>query len=236
LGASFQTTRWSLILEAASGRDDAARAALGDLCAAYWDPVHDYVRRKGVPEDEARDVTQAYFAALIDKEVLCELRPEAGRFRAFLYVSVRNFLSHWREAARAAKRGAGRATVSLDWLKESGSLEPAGPDSVEREFDRRWAKTVVDRTLTALEREFEDHDDQGRFALLRPHLLDDQPGVGYAEIAERLDVTPAAVKSMVRRLRKRLGMLLRMEVGRTVEDPEQVDDELRFLLQTLSGS
>ena len=234
MGASFQTTRWSLILEAASGRDEAARTALGDLCAAYWAPVHDYVRRRGVPEDESLDVTQAYFAALIDKKFLRDLRPEAGRFRAFLYVSVRNFLSHWREAARAAKRGAGRALVSLEWLTESGAVEPAGPDSVEREFHRRWARTVVDRTLAALERDFEAHDPQQRFALLRPHLLGDGPAVTYAEIAARLDVTEGAVKSMVRRLRKRFGVLLRAEVARTVDDPEQVDDEIRFLLLALS--
>jgi RNA polymerase sigma-70 factor (ECF subfamily) len=230
---SFQTTRWSLVLEAASGRDETARAALGDLCAAYWAPVHDYIRRRGVSGDEARDITQAYFAALIDKQFLRDLRPEAGRFRAFLFVSVRNFLSHWREAARAAKRGAGRAPISLEWLKDSGSAEPAGLDSVEREFHRRWARTVVARTLAALEREFEASDPQQRFALLRPHLLGDGPAVAYGEIAARLEVSEGAVKSMVRRLRKRFGMLLRAEVARTVDDPDQVDDEIRFLLRAL---
>jgi len=234
VGTSFQTTRWSLILEAASGRDEAAREALGDLCAAYWAPVHEYVRHRGVREDESRDVTQAYFAALIDKEFLRDLRPEAGRFRAFLCVSVRNFVSHWREVARAAKRGAGRAQVSLEWLTDHGVAEPAGPDSVEREFHRRWAKTVIDRTLAALERDFEANDPQQRFALLRPHLLGDGPEVTYADIAARLDVTEGAVKSMVRRLRKRFGMLLRAEVARTVDDPDQVADEIRFLLRVLS--
>lgn len=235
MGRPFQTTRWSLILEAASGNDPGARAALGDLCAAYWDPIHDHVRRRGVPAEEARDVTQAYFAALIDKEFLRDLSPEAGRFRAFLFVSVRNFLSHWREAARAAKRGGGRVEVSLDGLAERGSSDPAGPDSVEREFDRRWARTVVERTLAALAGEFEKDGADGRFAMLRPHLLGDGPVAAYAEIAERLGVTEGAVKSMVRRLRKRFGVLLRAEVGRTVEDPGQVDDEIRFLLRALSG-
>jgi RNA polymerase sigma-70 factor (ECF subfamily) len=234
VGVSFQTTRWSLIFEAACGRDEAARAALGDLCTSYWAPVHDYVRRRGVPDEEARDVTQAYFAALIDKQFLRDLKPEAGRFRAFLYVSVRNFLSHWREATTAAKRGAGRAPVSLEWLTDGGAVEPAGPDTVEGEFHRRWARTVVDRTLAALERDFEASDPQQRFALLRPHLLGDGPVVAYAEIGARLDVTEGAVKSMVRRLRKRFGALLRAEVARTVDDPDQVDDEIRFLLRVLS--
>lgn len=236
MGRPFQTTRWSLILEAASGDEAGARAALGELCAAYWDPIHDHVRRRGVPNEEASDVTQAYFAALIDKGFLRDLSPEAGRFRAFLFVSVRNFLSHWREAARAAKRGGGQVEVSLDWLSEQGSADPAGPDSVEREFDRRWAHTVVERTLAALASEFEKEGDEGRFALLRPHLLGDGPGAAYAEIALRLGVTQGAVKSMVRRLRKRFGVLLRAEVGRTVDDPEQVDDEIRFLLRALAGS
>ncbi len=234
MGAPFQTTRWSLIVEAASGDDRAARAALGQLCAAYWEPVHDYVRRRGVPPEDARDVTQAYFAALIDKEFLRDLRPEAGRFRAFLFVSVRNFVSHWREAARAAKRGGGRVPVSLEWLRESGGAEPAGPDSVEREFHRRWARTVIDRTLAALAAELDGAGDAGRFALLRPHLLGDGPAAGYTEIAARLGVTEGGVKSMVRRLRKRFGVLLRAEVGRTVDDPARIDDEIRLLLQALS--
>jgi len=236
LGTRFQTTKWSVVIAAGRGDADASREALSSLCAAYWFPVYGFVRGQGHNEEDARDLTQSYFATLLDKNFLEGLEPDAGRFRSFLLVSIRNFLHNERDRERAAKRGGGREPLSLDTAdaEQRFNREPSAADSAEERFERRWALTVVRRAVSRLEREFEESGQPERFRLLRGHLIGDGPTVPHDRIARELEMTETAVKSMVRRLRKRFGVVLRAEVSQTVERREDVDDEIRYLLRVLS--
>jgi RNA polymerase sigma-70 factor (ECF subfamily) len=237
VGARFQTTKWSVVIAAGRDDPDESREALSSLCDAYWYPVYGFVRRQGHNEEDARDLTQSYFATLLDKNFLGGLRPEAGRFRSFLLVSIRNFLHNERDRERAAKRGGGQTSLSLDTANAEDRirLEPAAPDSPEEQFERRWAMTVVQRTLQRLEREFEEGGQTDRFRMLRGYLIGDAPTLPYDRLARELEMTETAVKSIVRRLRKRFGVLLRAEVTQTLDRREDVDDEIRYLLRVLSG-
>jgi RNA polymerase sigma-70 factor (ECF subfamily) len=237
VGGRFQTTRWSIVLQAGEGEPGASREALAELCEAYWYPAYAFVRGQGHAEDEARDLTQSYFAALLDKGFLRDLRPELGRFRSFLLVSIRNFLHNERDRERAAKRGGGAPPVSLDVEVAERRLagERSSDLSPERGFEVRWALTVVRRAMRRLEQELTTAGQEERFRLLRGFLVGDAPSLSYAEIAGRLDLTENAVKSMVRRLRRRYGVVLRAEVAQTIGRREDVDEELRHLLRTLES-
>lgn len=223
------------MLAAGSGGGPASRDALADLCGAYWYPVYGFVRGQGYGEEDARDLTQAYFSTLLEKDVLNGVRPELGRFRSFLLASLRNFLSHERDRERALKRGGSVRPVPIDtdeaerWI----SFERAGERSPETSFELRWAKTVVRRSMIRLQREFDEAGQSERFELLRGFLMDDAPTRTHEEIARRLDVSVNGSKSMVLRLRKRFGVLLRAEVAQTVARQEETDEELRHLLRTL---
>jgi len=236
LGARFQTTKWSVVIAAGRDNTDASREALSALCSAYWYPIYGFVRSQGHHEEDARDLTQSYFATLLDKSFLEGLKPEAGRFRSFLLVSVRNFLHNERDRERAVKRGGGREPLSLDTAdaEQRFHLEPPSPDSPAERFERRWAMTVVQRALRRLEHEFEESGQPDRFRLLRGYLIGDAPTLPHDRVARELELTATAVKSMVRRLRKRFGVVLRAEVSQTVDRREDVDDEIRYLLRVLS--
>jgi len=223
------------VLQAGEDESGASSHALAELCEAYWYPVYGFVRGQGCTEDDARDLTQAYFAALLDKGFLRDLRPEAGRFRSFLLVSIRNFLSNQRDWDRAQKRGGGAHPVSLDIQEAEQRLvgEPSVDSSPDRSFEVRWALTVVRRSMERLEEEFVAADQGERFTLLRGFLIGDAPTLSYENIAARLELSENAIKSMVRRLRKRFGVLLRAEVAQTIDRREDVDEELRYLLRTL---
>ena len=233
----FQTTRWSVVLQAGEDEGGASSDALAELCEAYWYPVYGFVRGQGATEDDARDLTQAYFAALLDKRFLKDVRPELGRFRSFLLVSIRNFLSNQRDWDRAKKRGGGAQPVSLDVQKAERRMagERSADPSPDRSFEIRWALTVVRRSMKRLEKEFVAVDQGARFTLLRGFLIGDSPTLSYEDIAERLELSENAVKSMVRRLRKRFGVVLRAEVAQTIDNREDVDEELRYLLRTLES-
>ena len=233
----FQTTRWSVVLQAGEAETGEPGEALAELCEAYWYPVYGFVRSQGYVEDDARDLTQSYFATLLDKNFLRDLRPELGRFRSFLLVSIRNFLSNQRDRDRAEKRGGGARPVSLDVEKAERRMaaERSVDPSPDRNFEVRWALTVVRRSMGKLEEEFEAADQGARFAMLRGFLIGDAPTLSYGGIAARLDLSENAVKSMVRRLRKRFGVVLRAEVVQTIDRREDVDEELRYLLRTLES-
>lgn len=233
----FATTRWSLIRAAGGADGDRAREALATLFEGYWFPVYAFIRGQGFSDADAEDLAQDYFATMLEKGGLERLRPEAGRFRSFLLVSIRNFLNNVRDHRRALKRGGGKRVVSLDAPEAEARLrrEPVDRgDDAGRVFERHWAATVVWRTVERLEGEFERAGQAERFRLLRGHLTGDEPGLPYAELAERLSLTEAGVKSLVHRMRKRFGVLLRGEVLHTVGDVKDVDDEMRHLLRILA--
>jgi RNA polymerase sigma factor (sigma-70 family) len=233
----FNTTNWSLIVRAASADDEEARLALALLCEAYWYPVYAYIRRQGSSAADAEDLTQGYFARFLEKGVIRDVRPERGRFRAFLLVSVRNFLNNERDRERAAKRGGGRRLLSLDAdrAEERLAAEPQDPVTPEILFERSWAQTVIGRVHERLELEAARRGTAERLARLRPFLAGSEPEGTYAAIAQEWGVGESAVRVALHRLRRQFAAILRQEIGRTVESVAEIDDEIRYLLGVLGS-
>ena len=231
MGAKIATTQWSQVLAARDGSDTDARAALESLCRTYWQPLYSYIRHQGHPPEEARDLTQGFFAEFLEKDFLSDVDPDKGRFRAFLLASLRHYLSHVRDHQRALKRGGGITTLSLD--TEAGEagyvLEPAEELTPIDVYERRWALTVLERAASRLQQESGDPD-SNYYADLKQYLTSGEPQVPYRETASALGISESAVKSAVHRLRKRLGQCLRAEVAETVSKVAEVDDEVRHLL------
>ena len=233
----FQTTRWTLVLKARDVTSEESRAALSELCEAYWYPLYAFVRREGHQPDDAMDLTQGYFATLLEKDYLKDVRPEAGRFRSFLLTSLKHFLYNDWDRRKALKRGGGIDQISLDACEAERrfALEPTSGETPENLYERQWAATVLDRTLASLEAEYTESDTAERFRALRGYLIGDSSGDPYSQIAEKLDMSIAAVKVAVHRLRKRFGQTLRVEIAEIVADPKDVDDEIRYLLTVVES-
>jgi RNA polymerase sigma-70 factor (ECF subfamily) len=233
----FATTNWSLVLRAAT--DDAEAAlAMAILCEAYWYPVYAFVRSQGHSPEDAQDLTQGYFARFLEKGFIQEVRPEYGRFRAFLLASARNFLHNQRDRERAAKRGGGRRLVSLDAATAERTYEQKVADRTTPEdlFERAWARTLFDRVSEQLQQSAERRGRGPRVARLRPHLTATEPATPYAEIAAEWGKGEPAVRTAMNRLRKEFAALLRDEVRRTVSDDTAVDEEVRYILGVLAES
>jgi RNA polymerase sigma factor (sigma-70 family) len=233
----FVTTRWSLVLKAGRPDSSRSRAALEQLCRSYWHPLYHYVRRRGYRPEDAQDLTQSFFARLLERDSLAHADPKRGRFRSFLLASLKNFLGDEWDKARARKRGGGQAALSLDFETEERqlSLEPADPRTPESVFERRWAIALLDQVYRRLETEFASVGKAGQFAALRVTLTAPRGSTPYAELAGRLGMSEGAVKVAVHRLRQRYRALLRDTIADTVSGPEEVEDELRHLLQVLAG-
>jgi len=235
MSGKVATTQWSQVLAARDGSDTEARAALESLCQTYWQPLYAYIRHQGSSPDEARDLTQGFFAEFLEKEFLSSVDPEKGRFRSFMLASLRNFLSHERDRERALKRGGGTLTLSLDVeAGEAGySIEPTEELTPEDVFEYRWAMTVLDRAVDRLQLESEEAGTAFQFENLQQYLTDRGPQLPYRDTATALGMSEAATKSAVQRLRRRLGRCLRTEIAETVANPADVDDEVRNLLSKL---
>jgi len=233
--ARFSGTRWSLVLAAADSRNPDSAAALEELCAAYWYPVYAFVRRCGFQAEDARDLTQGFFAELLEKRTLKAVRRERGRFRSFLLAALKFHLSHERERAGAQRRGGGITPVRLDADTAEGRyrLEPADPQTPETLFERHWALVLLERALDRLRRELEQAAHPERSLRLVACLGGDAHAPRYKEVAAELGMTESAVKVAVHRLRGRYRELLRDEVLQTVDDPAKVGDELRHLYSAL---
>ena len=233
--SGFPTTAWTVVSRARSGVDSEAREALAFLCAAYWLPLYSFARRLGHTSEDALDLTQGYFAVLIEKDYLADVRLREGRFRAFLLTSFRHFLSKERDRARALKRGGGRVLLSIDAQEAEGRHADEPLDTLDPEalFERRWAFTVLERAMTRLRHEFASTGRTAEFEQLEAYLTGSEPNAPYQNVAARLGTTEGAIKKMVHRLRRRYGVLLREEIAATVADPEEIDAELRHLLATV---
>jgi len=233
----FCTTHWSVVL--AAGRTDTgqASAALESLCRAYWRPVYAYTRRHGHDLESSRDLTQEFFARLLEGNWLRPADPQRGRFRSFLLRCLSRFLvDEWRRAT-ARKRGGGLALFSLDEAREEerNAFEPVDTFTPEQAYDRQWAEAMVARANARL-RESYEHDGQGnRFEALKCYLAADQEPLSYADVAAGLGLTVSAVKSAIYKLRQRYGDAIRAEIAETVSRPEEVETELRYLLEALGG-
>jgi len=227
----FQTTQWSVVLKAGSGEGEHA-TALATLCQDYWRPVYAYIRWRGHDAEAARDLTQGFFAALLERKGLETARRERGRFRDFLLASVKNFLAHEREREHAQKRGGGRIPVRIDSDPEIsfvGFPAPATEETPETIFERRWAITLLDQAMLDLAADMRGAGSVERFETLRPYLVSDTEPP-HADLAHGLRMTESAVRVALHRLRQRFGAALRERVAQTLEDPSRVDDELRYLI------
>jgi RNA polymerase sigma-70 factor (ECF subfamily) len=236
--AEFPSTQWSLIAAAAATKDEQSAAALADLCSRYWYPVYAFIRRRGARAEDAADLTQEFFATLLEKDYLEDVDPLRGRFRSFLLIAVARFVSKQRDKAAAQKRGGGRQILSLD-LQEGErryTREPIHDWTPERVFDRKWAVTVLDQTLASLR---EEHDATGKgeqFERLKVYLTGDAGALPLAQLAEQLGTTEGAVKVAIHRLRQKYRDRLRKLVAQTVAKPDDVEDELRQLLAALRSN
>ncbi|MBL9139373.1 MAG: sigma-70 family RNA polymerase sigma factor [Verrucomicrobiales bacterium] len=232
----FRTTHWSVVLAARDSQQPEAQAALARLCQTYWYPLYCCVRRHGRSPEDAQDLTQAFFAKLIEKNQIALADQERGRFRTFLLRSLENFLRSEYEKTTTQKRGGGREIVSWDaqTAEDRYLSEPATELSPEQLFERRWASTLITETLTRLRRELSVSGRDELFDRLEPHLWGDDTSTPYAAIAAELDMTVVAVKVTVHRLRSRYRNLLREQIAETVAVPEEVEDEMRRLFQVLT--
>jgi DNA-directed RNA polymerase specialized sigma24 family protein len=236
----FATTRWSLVLQAKDRLAPDANEALADLCRAYWYPLYVLIRRRSRDGHEAQDLTQSFFARLLEKDFLGDVDPARGRFRAFLLAAVKHFLANEWDKDHAQKRGGGCRVVSLDarsfdW--DSGEsrylLEPVEYLTAERVFERQWALALLDRVLSRLRDEQIDADKLSAFEVLQPFLSIDREAANYAQAAGQLGTTESAARVAAHRLRKRYRELLRDEIAHTVAGPEEIEDEIRYLFQAL---
>ena len=233
----FATTHWSVVLTAAREDSQGARPALEQLCRTYWYPLYAFARRTGCSPDDAKDLTQGFFAKLLEKQYLADVDPELGRFRSFLLASFKHFAVHERDRARAKKRGGGHVAVTIEVQDAEAryALEPVHNTTAELIFERRWALTLLERILDRLGDEYAAAGKADRFEQLKGVLTGDAALSAYAVIGNHLDLSEGAVKVAAHRLRRRYRKLLRAEIARTVLSPHEVDDELRHLLNVLSG-
>jgi RNA polymerase sigma-70 factor (ECF subfamily) len=233
----FATTHWSLVVAARDGSASEAREALAALCGTYWYPLYAFIRRQGHGADEAQDLTQGFFAQLLERDFLDSVDRAKGRFRSFLLAACRHFLANEYDRARAQKRGGGRAMLSLDFQAAEGrySLEPAHELTPEKVFDRHWALTLLDQVLSRLRDEFTRAEKAGLFERLKGYLTGERSAGPYAQAAAELDMTEGALKVAVHRLRRRYRELLQEEIGRTVSDPAEVKEEIADLFAALGG-
>jgi RNA polymerase sigma-70 factor (ECF subfamily) len=229
----FPQTRWSVVLAAYDPNDSSrAATALDALCRAYWFPLYVYVRRRGVSPEDAEDLTQGYFAALIERNYLAQANRERGRLRSFLLTTLKHYLADEWGKASAQKRGCGQRLVSIDAAaaEQRYAMEPADEESPDRLFDRRWALTLLDNVLTALRADYVSTGQERVFEGLKKFLAWNSANEAYRETAVELGMKENAVRVAVFRLRRRYGDLLREQVADTVTSPDEVPAELDHLL------
>jgi RNA polymerase sigma-70 factor (ECF subfamily) len=233
-GAAFTTTHWSVVL-AAQGRSPAAEEALEKLCRTYWRPIYGFVRRQGVKPEEAKDLTQGFFALLLERRDLETVRKEKGRLRSYLLTSLKHFLTNERNRAIAIKRGAGQRLIPLEDLRERErvgfeSSETLAPDQV---YERRWALSVLDQVLARLGAEYRAAGNVQLFDRLQKFLTDEPDRLSPAATAREFGMTESAVRQASYRMRQRYRQLLREEIAHTVMALGDIDDELRHLVAVL---
>jgi len=234
---SFATTRWSIVLSAGQRASAESDDALAELCGRYWYPLYAYVRRHVANAEEARDLTQEFFARLLEKNLLAYADPARGRFRSFLLTASRNFLVNEWQRGRAQKRGGGKPTLSLDYAGAESRYqrEPGDPWTAERLYDRQWALTLLERVLENLRAEHVAAGKGERFEHLKPFLAGMPPHVLQADAARSAGLSEGAFKVALCRLRDRYRELLREEVAQTLDEGADVGDEIRTLFCSLGG-
>lgn len=231
----FATTRWTLVLAAGDAGAAEGREALEQLCRAYWFPLYAYIRRRGHDAHAAEDLTQGFFARLLERNDLARLTREGGKFRSFLLTTLNHFLANEHERNQALKRGGGRPLLSLDddSAEDRYLREPAHAESPDRLYERQWALALMEGAFMRLEAEQASTGKAATFAALRPFLSREPDPGEYAPLAARLELAPGTLAVQVHRLRERYRQLVRAAVADTVDNPLDVDAEMRHLRAAL---
>ena len=232
----FATTRWTLVLAAGRRGSPQADVALEELCRVYWYPLYAYVRRQGHSREDAEDLTQAFFARVLEKNYLEGLRGEKGKFRAFLLAALKHFLANEWDRASRQKRGGGLAPLSLDWQSADSRyhIDPADRLSPDKLYDRAWAVTLLERVIARLREECAREEKSKLFDQLKPFLMVGKSAIPYGEAAAALELSEGAARVTVHRLRRQYRELLREEIGQTLSDASDVDEEMRALFSAFS--
>ena len=232
----FATTHWSVIVRAGATPTPDSAVALDRLCRQYWQPLYYFVRRRGHNEHDAQDLTQGFFARLLEKDLLGAADRKRGRFRTFLLAALENYLTNEWDRANRQKRGGDRQILSLDHTEsaeEGYQLLPPDKATPDQIYEQRWAQAVLEAVLHRLREEFDGRDGSAKFDMLKEFLFSDRGEVSYAEAAARVGLSESATKSAIYRFRQRYGQLFAEEIAQTVERREDVDDEIRHLLSVL---
>ena len=238
--ASFHTTRWTIVMRAAQSHAQGGQSASAELCRLYWYPLYIFARRRGYSPEDAQDLTQGFFLHLLKHRALRSVDRLKGKFRSFLIASFQNHLSHVLERTRRLKRGGDKEFVELDAeeAEERYRCEPVEFLTAEKIFDARWAMLILEEALKKLHQEYAIAGKTSAFEALKV-FLDPKKGTAppsYEEVANRLELSIAGIKTLIHRLRKRYTALLREEVGRTVSDPAEIDEEIHALCDALIAS
>jgi RNA polymerase sigma-70 factor (ECF subfamily) len=232
----FATTHWSLVRAAGATTCDEARQALSALCAQYWYPIYAFARRRGLPPDKAADVTQGFFATLIEQKVVRAADPSRGKFRSYLLGAFKHYLSHEWARARARKRGGGRKLIPLDphAAETRYGIEPAHDVTAERLFERQWALRLLELALEDLAQQCERDGKRRQFELFKP-FLSGGTCTAYREAGAELGLSEGAARVLVHRLRARYRQLLREHIRRTVGSADQVEEEIQELFSAVGA-
>lgn len=232
---AFHTTRWSVVLAAQAKTAADAQQSLDALCRQYWPPLYAYVRFRGHSEHDAQDLTQAFFARLLEKSWLAAAERERGRFRTFLLMALKRFLANEWDRLQAQKRGGSTRIVSFDAV-ESLALPDPKALSAESLYERRWALTLLESVMQRLRAEHEAAGRLAEYEQLKPCLTAERGGINYEALAAALNIQPASARSTVHRLRKRFREVFRDEVAGTVADPADVNDEMQAVIAALASA
>lgn len=235
-GDVFATTHWTVVLAAGNRSSRQADVALEELCRTYWYPLYVYVRRQTSTREDAEDLTQAFFARFLEKNYLEGLDSEKGRFRAFLLAALKHFLANEWDRASRQKRGGGQTALSLDWQDADTryQIDPADNLSPDKLYDRAWAVTLLEQVIGRLREESAAEGKSGLFEQLKPFLTVGKSAIPYPQAAVALAMNESAVRVAVHRLRRRYRELLRDQIGQTLSDPAQVEEEMRTLFSAFS--
>jgi RNA polymerase sigma factor (sigma-70 family) len=231
---AFATTHWSVVLTA-QGRSPASDEALEKLCRTYWRPIYGFVRRQGIGAEEAKDLTQGFFALLLERRDLNAVRQEKGRLRSYLLTSLKHFLTNERNRAMAIKRGAGQRLIPLEDLHERERIgfEPTETLPADQIYESRWALSLLDQVLARLREEYRAAGNIRLFDRLEKSLTNEPDRPSPADTAHEFGMTESAVRQASYRLRQRYRQLLREEIAHTVMAAGDIEDELRHLVAVL---